>query len=74
MMQIFEDTEESHYQFSGPASRVVAKKENVPFVPVETKRELYRVRSSQVKQGEQISAKLAPGGGHCLIFKPLEAE
>ena len=70
-VQIFEDTEESHYQFSGPASRVAAKKENVPFVPVETKRELYRVRSSQVKQGDQISAKLAPGGGHCLILKPL---
>ncbi|MDP0492410.1 MAG: glycoside hydrolase family 97 catalytic domain-containing protein [Verrucomicrobiota bacterium JB023] len=67
---LYEDTAESHYEFPGGWNKGDAKKKGVPFRPVETKRELYQVREMEVKKGDVIAAKLAPGGGHCLLLKP----
>ena len=67
---LFEDTAESHYQFPGPWSRKDASKKKIPFKPVKTKRELYQVRSLEVKRGDKIVATIAPGGGHCMLLKP----
>ncbi len=33
-------------------------------------RESYRIRSVNVKKGDHIKAKLAPGGGHCMWIRP----
>ena len=73
-VQVFEDTAESHYQFSGSWNNADASKKKMPFKPVESNRELYQVRSLQAKQGDKHWAKLAPGGGRCLIFKPTVAQ
>ncbi|MGJ8639838.1 MAG: glycoside hydrolase family 97 catalytic domain-containing protein [Opitutaceae bacterium] len=67
---LYEDTAESHYEFPGGWNRKVAAKMKVPFEPVATKRELYQVRKMQVKQGDTISAYIAPGGGHCMWIRP----
>ncbi|MDQ8189788.1 glycoside hydrolase family 97 protein [Roseibacillus persicicus] len=70
-VQIFEDTAESHYQFPGGWNQKDAAKKKIPFKPVETKRELYQVRSKAARKGDKYTARLAPGGGHCLILKPV---
>jgi alpha-glucosidase len=67
---LYEDTSESHYKFPGGWNRKVAAKMKMPFVPVETKRELYQVRKMTVKQGDTITAHIAPGGGHCMWIRP----
>jgi alpha-glucosidase len=67
---LYEDTAESHYEFPGGWNNADAKKKKVPFVPVETKRELYQIRKIQVSQGDTISAYIAPGGGHCMWIRP----
>ena len=69
---LFEDTSESHYQFPGGWNRKDAAKKKTPFKPVQTKRELYQVRKIKVTQGDSISAPIAPGGGHCMVLKPLK--
>lgn len=67
---LYEDTEESHYEFSGGWNKKDAAKKKVPFKPVETKRELYQVREMKAKKGDTISAYIAPGGGHCMWIRP----
>lgn len=69
---IYEDTPESHYQFPGGWNKKDAAKKKVPFKPVATKRELYQIRTAQVKKGDTISATIAPGGGHCMVLKPVK--
>ncbi len=69
---LYEDTAESHYQFPGGWNAKDAKKKKVPFKPVETKRELYQIRKMKVKQGDTISAHIAPGGGHCMWIRPVK--
>ena len=71
-VSFYEDTEESHYQFSGGWNRRDAVKLKKPFKPVETNREHYQVRQGQVKQGDTVSAKIAPGGGHCMWIRPVK--
>lgn len=66
----YEDTTESDYRFPGAWNRADAKKKKIPFKPVDTKRELYQIRKMQVKQGDSISASIAPGGGHCMWIRP----
>ncbi len=67
---LYEDTAESDYRFPGPASRKESGKTKGRFKPVETKRELYQIRKMTVKQGDKISAAIAPGGGHCMWIRP----
>lgn len=67
---LYEDTEESNYQFPGGWSKKDAAKKKMPFKPVENKRELYQVRKTTVKKGDTISAQIAPGGGHCMWIRP----
>lgn len=67
---LYEDTAESNYQFPGGWNKKDAAKKKIPFKPVETKRELYQVRKMTVKQGDTISAPIAPGGGHCMWIRP----
>ncbi|MGJ8653781.1 MAG: glycoside hydrolase family 97 catalytic domain-containing protein [Opitutaceae bacterium] len=69
---LYEDTAESNYQFPGGWNKKDAAKKKIPFKPVETKRELYQVRKIQVKQGDTISADIAPGGGHCMWIRPAQ--
>lgn len=69
---LYEDTAESHYQFPGGWNKKDAARKKVPFKPVETKRELYQVRKMTVKQGDSISATIAPGGGHCMWIRPAK--
>lgn len=35
-----------------------------------TKPEAYQIRISEVKKGDIIQAKMAPGGGHCMWIRP----
>jgi hypothetical protein len=35
-----------------------------------TNPEAYQIRTGQVKKGDLIQAKLAPGGGHCMWIRP----
>ncbi len=35
-----------------------------------TNKESYRIRTTSLKKGDRISARLAPGGGHCMIVEP----
>ena len=35
-----------------------------------TNREAYRVRKIDVRKGDVIQARLAPGGGHCIYLRP----
>jgi len=67
---LYEDTAESDYQFPGGWNRRDAVKKKIPFKPVETQRELYQVRQIKVKQGDTISTRIAPGGGHCMWIRP----
>lgn len=69
---LYEDTAESHYKFPGGWNRKDAAKKKIPFKPVETKRELYQVRKMTVKQGDTITAQIAPGGGHCMWIRPAK--
>jgi len=66
----YEDTAQSSYKFPGPWSRIEARKKKVPFKPVKTKRELYQVRKIEVKRGDTIKARIAPGGGHAMWIRP----
>jgi alpha-glucosidase len=36
-----------------------------------TNKDEYRVKKLKVRQGDVISAKLAPGGGHCIWLRPV---
>jgi len=36
-----------------------------------TNPEAYQIRKSEVKKGDLIQAKLAPGGGHCMWIRPM---
>ncbi|MDN5202139.1 glycoside hydrolase family 97 C-terminal domain-containing protein [Fulvivirgaceae bacterium BMA10] len=36
-----------------------------------TNPESYRVRQGEVKKGDVVQAKMAPGGGHCMWIRPL---
>lgn len=67
---LYEDTAESHYEFPGGWNRKVSAKMKMPFVPVETKRELYQIRNMTVQKGDKIAAHIAPGGGHCMWIRP----
>ncbi len=42
--------------------------EDAPDTHYKTNREAYRIRKLQVKKGDMIHAKLAPGGGHCIYL------
>jgi len=66
----YEDTAESDYRFPGGWNRSDAAQKKIPFQPVETRRELYRVRETKVKQDDTITALIAPGGGHCMWIRP----
>ncbi|QDU88023.1 Retaining alpha-galactosidase precursor [Pirellulimonas nuda] len=44
--------------------------EDAPDSHFQTNREAYRIRQIPVDQKSVISAKLAPGGGHCMILEP----
>ncbi|MFC1761277.1 hypothetical protein ACFL6U_04265 [Planctomycetota bacterium] len=72
IVALYEDTAESDYQFPGGWNRRDAAQKKVPFKPVETKRELYQVRQTKVKQGDTLSARIAPGGGHCMWIRPAK--
>ena len=37
-----------------------------------TNPEAYQIRSGQVKKGDIIQAKMAPGGGHCMWIRAVE--
>ena len=67
---LYEDTDESNYQFPGGWNKKDAAKKKVSFKPVETKRELYQIRKMSVTKGDSISAAIAPGGGHCMWIRP----
>jgi len=67
---LYEDTAESDYRFPGGWNRKDAAKKKIPFKPVKTKRELYQVRKITAKRGDSISARIAPGGGHCMWIRP----
>lgn len=69
---LYEDTAESSYQYPGAWNKRDAAKKKIPFKPVETKRELYQIRKMTVKQGDTITAPIAPGGGHCMWIRPQE--
>jgi alpha-glucosidase len=69
---LYEDTAESNYKFPGGWNRKDAAKKEVPFKPVETKRELYQVRKMTATKGDNVSALIAPGGGHCMWIRPQE--
>lgn len=70
---LYEDTDESHYQYAGGQNRTEARKLGVKFVPTPSKRELYQVRKKQLKKGDIIDVKIAPGGGHCLWIRPSKS-
>jgi len=36
-----------------------------------TNKESYNIRKQRVKRGDAITARLAPGGGHCIYLKPV---
>ena len=36
-----------------------------------TNPEAYQIRKAEVKKGDLIQAKLAPGGGHCMWIRPM---
>lgn len=67
---LYQDAEDSNFEFPGAWSKKKAAKIKAPFKPVETKRELYQVRKMTVKKGDTISATIAPGGGHCIWIRP----
>ena len=69
---LFEDTPESHYKFPGEWSKQIAKKKKLPFKPVKTQRELYQIKNITAKRGDTITAKIAPGGGHCMWIRPQQ--
>ncbi|WP_372845805.1 glycoside hydrolase family 97 catalytic domain-containing protein [Pontiella sp.] len=69
---LYEDDANADYQFPGGWNRKDAAKKKVPFKPVETKRELYQIRKQTVKKGDVISARIAPGGGHCMWIRPAK--
>ena len=46
--------------------------EDAPDAHYQTNREAYQVRTTTVKQGDIIQAKMAPGGGHCIRLRPAE--
>ncbi|MGD9420301.1 MAG: glycoside hydrolase family 97 catalytic domain-containing protein [Verrucomicrobiota bacterium JB025] len=69
---LYEDAADSHYQFPGGWNKKDAAKKKMPFKPVKTKRELYQVRTMTVKAGDTVSAKIAPGGGHCMWIRPAK--
>jgi hypothetical protein len=69
---LYEDADGSHYRFAGPASRVEANKMNAPFEPVKTNREIYHVKQLKVNANDAIKARIAPGGGFCMLIRPTE--
>jgi alpha-glucosidase len=69
---LYEDAANADYQFPGGWNKKDAAKKKTPFKPVETKRERYQVRKMKVKQGDAISARIAPGGGHCMWIRPAK--
>jgi len=44
--------------------------EDTPHTHYINNREAYQIRSATVKRGDQITARLAPGGGHCMWIRP----
>ncbi len=48
--------------------------EDAPDTHYKTNREAYRIRKQVVKKGTVITAKLAPGGGHCMRIVPLKRQ
>lgn len=44
--------------------------EDAPDAHYINNKDAYRVRRQPVKKGHVIPAKLAPGGGHCVLLKP----
>ena len=44
--------------------------EDAPDAHYKTNREAYQVRHAKAKRGDVIQAKLAPGGGHCMLLTP----
>jgi alpha-glucosidase len=44
--------------------------EDAPDAHFQTNREAYQVRQMQVTRHTTIQARMAPGGGHCMILKP----
>ena len=47
--------------------------EDAPESHFRTNKDEYRVRKTEVRQGDVITARLAPGSGHCIWLKPLKA-
>ena len=44
--------------------------EDTPETHYMTNKEAYQIRKVEVKKGDCITAKLAPGGGHCIALAP----
>ena len=70
---LYEDTQESNYQYIGEQNKKEAIKMGVKFEPQETKRELYQIRKLQVKKDDLIEAQIAPGGGHFIWIRPTKS-
>jgi glucan 1,4-alpha-glucosidase len=66
----YEDAAKSSYRYPGGWNKRDAAKKRVPFRPVKTTRELNRTRKATVKKGDAVSARIAPGGGHCMWIRP----
>ena len=46
--------------------------EDAPDAHFQTNREVYAIRTLQVKQGDALPAPMAPGGGHCIHLRPTD--
>lgn len=67
---LYEDSDESDYKYLGGQNSIESRKLGVKFEPHPTKRELYQIRKQQLKKGDVVDVKIAPGGGHCLWIRP----
>jgi alpha-glucosidase len=48
--------------------------EDTPETHFETNKESYRIRKITLKKGDIFTAKIAPGGGHCMTLIPLNGK
>jgi len=59
------------FDFLTPAiSYTATLYEDAPNAHFKTNREAYRIRKITIKKGDQLTAHLAPGGGHCIHLTP----
>jgi len=61
--------------FLDPAVTYVATLyEDAPDAHYQTNREAYRIRKMEVSNNDVIQARMAPGGGHCILLEPKRDE